>query len=137
MKDAHTAGCGRAMLPGARARQLGTTLLATVVLLLAAASTAAAAPVWRVDPLATTTAAPGSTLQYVVQMTNVGEDSLDATVDPWTFTVTLPDGLTAESAFTFARLNASRSMKTTRSTALPRWTLPARRTPGQADIRTR
>ncbi|HKG03458.1 MAG TPA: hypothetical protein VKB03_09765 [Conexibacter sp.] len=102
MKSAHraTAGCGRPTLRGATARRLGTTLLATIALLLAAVSTAAAAPVWRVDPLATTTAAPGSTLQYVVQMTNDGEDSLDATVDPWTFTVTLPDGLTADSAFT-------------------------------------
>jgi uncharacterized repeat protein (TIGR01451 family) len=76
---------------------LGVTLL--VVLVSAAnAASAQAAPEWRVDPLATTTAAPGGTLQYQVQLSNAGDASLEASLEPWTFTATLPTGLTAISA---------------------------------------
>jgi uncharacterized repeat protein (TIGR01451 family) len=75
-------------------------LFASAALLLATATPAlAAGPEWRVDPLATTTAAPGGTLQYVVQLTNAGDASTEASVEPWKFTATLPSGLTPVFAF--------------------------------------
>lgn len=55
----------------------------------------AAAPAWRLDVLSNTTAAPGETLTYVVQITNAGEGTADATANPVVFTATLPDGLGA------------------------------------------
>jgi uncharacterized repeat protein (TIGR01451 family) len=82
-------------------RHLVVVTSLAIALLGALASAASAGPVWRVDPLATTTAAPGETLQYTVQMTNDGDAPADATGDPWTLTVTLPPGLAADSAFTF------------------------------------
>jgi hypothetical protein len=42
--------------------------------LLACTCTAAAAPAWRIDTLANTTAAPGNSFQYVIQITNVGDE---------------------------------------------------------------
>jgi uncharacterized repeat protein (TIGR01451 family) len=102
MECAHSAAdCGRFIRLGAVSRRLWASLLVAGAVLVAAASMASAEPVWRLDSLATTTAAPGSTLEYVVQMTNDGDVPADATVEPWTFTVTLPPGLTAASAFTF------------------------------------
>jgi len=74
------------------------TLAAVVVslaILGSLASVAVAGPVWRIDSLATTTAKQGDTLRYIVQMTNVGDATADATVDPLTFTATVPSGLTA------------------------------------------
>ena len=64
-------------------------------LILSLASSAEAGPVWRLDSAATTTAAQGETLRYIVQVTNVGDASADGTVDPLTFTGTIPAGLTA------------------------------------------
>lgn len=65
------------------------------VLSVAAASAVAAEPAWRLDVQADTTAAPGGTLTYVVQMTNVGDAPVDPTGNPLTFTATLPRGVTA------------------------------------------
>jgi len=67
-------------------------ILASAALLLAAAP-ASAAPRWRLDPLSPTTAAPGSNLRYIIEMTNVGDAPAEAASDPWTFTATLPAGL--------------------------------------------
>ncbi|MFL5909763.1 MAG: hypothetical protein ACJ768_04235, partial [Gaiellaceae bacterium] len=50
---------------------------------------------WRLDVQADTTAAPGTVLTYVVQMTNVGDAAVDAVNHPLTFTATLPSGVTA------------------------------------------
>jgi len=60
-----------------------------------AAAAAAAEPAWRLDVQADTTAAPGGTLTYVVQMTNVGDAPVDPAGNPLTFTATLPRGVTA------------------------------------------
>jgi uncharacterized repeat protein (TIGR01451 family) len=60
-----------------------------------ASAAPAPAPAWRLDVQADTTAAPGSTLTYVVQMTNVGNAAVDPVGSPLTFTMTLPRGLTA------------------------------------------
>lgn len=62
------------------------------------ASAASADPAWRIDTLATTTAAQGDSLRYIVQMTNDGNVPSEATADPWTLTVTLPPGLGAAAA---------------------------------------
>jgi uncharacterized repeat protein (TIGR01451 family) len=75
-------------------RMLAAALLA-LALLAALASAAVAGPVWRIDSLSTTTAKQGDTLHYIVELMNVGDAPSDATVDPWTFTVTIPSGLTA------------------------------------------
>jgi uncharacterized repeat protein (TIGR01451 family) len=66
-----------------------------LALLAAWASAAAAAPAWRLDVQADTTAAPGSTLTYSVQITNVGDAAADPASYPLTFTATLPSGVTA------------------------------------------
>lgn len=66
-----------------------------LLLLLAGAVPAAAAPAWRLDVQADTTAAPGGTLTYVVQITNVGDAPADPAGYPLTFTAALPSGVTA------------------------------------------
>ncbi|HEV7771757.1 MAG TPA: hypothetical protein VGO48_00560 [Conexibacter sp.] len=60
-----------------------------------AAPAAVVAPAWRLDVQADTTTAPGGTLTYVVQMTNVGDAAVDPVGHPLTFTATLPRGVTA------------------------------------------
>jgi uncharacterized repeat protein (TIGR01451 family) len=61
--------------------------------LLCSAMAAAASPAWRIDALSNTTAAPGGTLDYLVQVTNVGgADSDGGQVD---LVATLPAGVTA------------------------------------------
>ena len=58
-------------------------------------ATAAASPAWRIDALSNTTAAPGGTLEYLVQVTNVGyADSDGSQID---LVATLPAGVTAVS----------------------------------------
>jgi uncharacterized repeat protein (TIGR01451 family) len=76
-------------------RTLAVAVLSLALLASLVASAAAAGPMWRLDSLATTTAAPGHTLRYIVQVTNVGDASADGTADPLTFTATIPAGLTA------------------------------------------
>lgn len=69
--------------------------MAFAVGLLWSAMAAAASAGWRVDALSNTTAEPGGTLDYLVQLTNVGgEDSDGSQVD---LVATLPDGVTAVS----------------------------------------
>jgi uncharacterized repeat protein (TIGR01451 family) len=64
--------------------------------LLYSATAAAASPAWRVEALSNTTAAPGGTLDYLVQVTNVGDvDSDGGQID---LVATLPAGVTAVSA---------------------------------------
>lgn len=75
-------------------RRLAILCVALAVLALTAASAAAAAPAWRLDVLSNTTAAPGETLTYVVQIANVGDAATDAAASPIRFGGTLPDGLT-------------------------------------------
>jgi uncharacterized repeat protein (TIGR01451 family) len=65
-----------------------------VALLALAAPIAGAAPAWRIDALANSTAAPGSTLDYVVEIRNVGDADFDGSAEPISFTGTLPAGLT-------------------------------------------
>jgi uncharacterized repeat protein (TIGR01451 family) len=56
-------------------------------------ATAAASPAWRIDALSNTTAAPGGTLDYLVQVTNVGgTDSDGGQLD---LVATLPAGVKA------------------------------------------
>lgn len=80
---------------------LGALLAAVALLLTAAAPASAAAPEWRVDSLAPTTTASGGTIRYRVQVTNVGDAAADAATEPWTFTATMPAGLTPLSAAGF------------------------------------
>ncbi|HZV72671.1 MAG TPA: hypothetical protein VFF79_03055 [Conexibacter sp.] len=61
--------------------------------LLCSTMAAAASPAWRIDALSNTTAAPGGTLDYLVQVTNVsGVDSDGGHLD---LVATLPDGVRA------------------------------------------
>jgi len=81
-----------------RVRVAAIVLAALVAMLTCAASAAAAAPTWRLNTKANTTVAQNGTLNIVAQMSNVGDADADATVDPITFSGTLPTGLTAVSA---------------------------------------
>jgi uncharacterized repeat protein (TIGR01451 family) len=65
------------------------------LIFLCAASASAAGPKWRLDSLADTTAAPGDTLTYLVQLENVG-DGLSA--GQIVLVATLPPGLTGVAA---------------------------------------
>jgi len=78
-----------------RAHRTLATALLVVALLVAYATAAVAGPVWRIDSLSTTTAKQGDSLRYIVQLTNVGDAPTDATSDPWTFTGTIPAGLSS------------------------------------------
>ena len=93
----HTCGGSSIHRPLRGGRRMLLAGLGALVLLATAASMAVAGPAWRVDPLATTTAAPGDPLKYLVQLTNKGDAAADATVSPITFTGTLPAGLTVVS----------------------------------------
>ena len=71
-----------------------TVVMALGVGLLCSA-TAVAASAWRIDALSNTTAAPGGTLDYLVQVTNVGDASSDGSqID---LVATLPASVTAVS----------------------------------------
>jgi hypothetical protein len=63
-----------ALMLDRRSMRVLAALALAAAALLACTHTAAAAPVWRIDTLANTTAAPGSSFQYVVQITNVGDE---------------------------------------------------------------
>jgi len=72
-------------------------LLAATTLLLAAAAPSQAAPAWRIDSLANTNSAPGGTQNYLVQLTNAGDEALDGTAgDPIALHVSLPEHITAK-----------------------------------------
>ena len=70
---------------------VGTALVVGVL----CSATAAASPAWRIDALSNTTAAPGGTLDYLVQVTNVGDAATDG--GQLELVATLPDGVTAVS----------------------------------------
>jgi uncharacterized repeat protein (TIGR01451 family) len=74
-------------------------VVAVLLLLAGVSASAAAAPTWRLDSIANSTAAPGETFQYVVELRNMGDVTANASVSPITFTGTLPAGLTVSSAF--------------------------------------
>src|SRR5215212_7674310 len=70
-----------------------TVAMAFGVSLPCLATAASASPAWRIDALSNTTAAPGGTLDYLVQVTNVGDAPSDGgQVD---LVATLPAGVTA------------------------------------------
>jgi hypothetical protein len=73
--------------------------LATAVLV-AAAPAASAAPAWRAWALANSAAAPGGTLDFVVEAHNVGDAPADPGVAPTAFTGSLPAGVTVQSVET-------------------------------------
>lgn len=80
---------------GMRVRLLA--LVGTVVLLLLATSAVASADrAWRIDAMSNTTAQPGTTFDYIVQVMNIGSE--DMTGDPIELLADLPDGTTAVSA---------------------------------------
>jgi hypothetical protein len=92
-------GTGR---QGSRTRRRWTrrAWLSTVAIVVCAIAGAGSAPafadaVWRVDALANPTVAPGATLQYLTQITNVGDTNTDGSA--FTLNVTLPPHVTAES----------------------------------------
>ncbi len=71
-----------------------TALLAAMALLPAtAASASAAEPVWKLDSFANTTVAPGGTIDYYLQVDNVGDANSSS---PFTLSGHLPAGLIAE-----------------------------------------
>jgi hypothetical protein len=74
-------------------RRVLLVLLLTPAIVCAAAVTASAAPVWKLYSAASSTAAPGSTLEYGVTARNVGDTATDGS--PYTLTITLPPGFTA------------------------------------------
>lgn len=79
---------------GRRLRLIPALIAAGI--LLASAASAHAAQAWRIDTLSDTTIAPGGTMEYLVQMTNVGDADMDGSeID---VTGTLPSGLTAVDA---------------------------------------
>ncbi|HKG40421.1 MAG TPA: hypothetical protein VKB25_15645 [Conexibacter sp.] len=80
---------GRRWLQGIIGMALGVSLLCS-------ATAAAAPPGWRIDALSNTTAAPGGTLDYLVQVTNVGDSDSDG--GQLDLVATLPSGVRALSA---------------------------------------
>jgi hypothetical protein len=72
-------------------------LVATCIVFGAAAAPATAQPAWKIDSLANSTAAPGGTTDFLIQLTNVGDAVADGTTgDPIVLTATLPPGMTAQ-----------------------------------------
>jgi hypothetical protein len=65
-----------------KARRAGflAALAASAIVLYATAASAAAAPAWRIASVSNPTAAPGSQVQYHVQVNNVGETPIPATI---------------------------------------------------------
>ena len=69
-------------------------LLLVLIFVGVAAAPAGAAPAWKLDVVSNTTAAPGSTHVFLVQLTNTGDEEATGVDDPILFTGTLPSGLT-------------------------------------------
>jgi len=82
----------RRLLPRHR---LPASLGLALLLALVAVVPAAAAPAWRLDVLSNTTAAPGGTHTFVVQITNVGDATMSLATDPVTLSAAFPGGLSA------------------------------------------
>jgi uncharacterized repeat protein (TIGR01451 family) len=75
-----------------RHRVSGLVALLLFAAMLVGAAHASASPVWRIDSLSNTTAAPGEILDYRVQITNIGDEAANG--EPIVVTITLPSGLT-------------------------------------------
>ncbi len=85
--------------PATRTARLALALAAAAILSLTAAAVAQASPAWRIDALTDSTIAPGASLDYFAQVTNVGDQPADGSeID---VTVTLPNGVLAQSATLF------------------------------------
>ena len=76
--------------------RLVAAVIVAVALQLCCCAGAFANAAWTISAVANTTIQPGGTVQYFVQVTNVGSDFADGS--PITVTATLPRGLTAISA---------------------------------------
>jgi uncharacterized repeat protein (TIGR01451 family) len=74
----------------------GKTIALTFLVSLLWTAQAVAQPQWRLDAIANSTVAPGGTVPYVVQATNVGDQPTDGS--DVTMTATLPAGMTAQDA---------------------------------------
>jgi uncharacterized repeat protein (TIGR01451 family) len=77
-------------------RTLGVAAAAAFALAAAPSASAAApapAPAWRIDVASNTTAAPGATHTFLVQVSNTGTAVADDASDPIVVSGTLPDGL--------------------------------------------
>lgn len=72
-------------------------LIAAAAMLLASAAPATAAPAWRLDVAPNSTAAPGSTITYLLEIRNVGNSDADGSSEPIVLNGTLPDGFALES----------------------------------------
>ena len=72
------------------------TIALTFMVSLLWTAQAVAQPQWRMDAIANSTVAPGETVPYVAQATNVGDQPTDGS--DVTMTVTLPVGMTAQAA---------------------------------------
>jgi hypothetical protein len=70
--------------------------MAVVMMLASAASASASGPVWRIDAVANTTAAPGQVSRILAQVTNIGDAATDGS--EIAVTVTLPGGLVGDNA---------------------------------------
>jgi hypothetical protein len=79
---------------GAAVRRLALAALVPLLVALAAAP-AVAAPAWRLDVLSNTTAPPGGVQTYAVQITNVGDATMNLATTPVRFSGSYPSGLTA------------------------------------------
>src|SRR5690242_16527610 len=80
------------MMEVRRLQGLVVTIGIALAVVLPCSASAAASPAWRIDALSNTTAAPGGTLDYLVQVTNVGAASDGSRID---LVATLPAGVTA------------------------------------------
>jgi hypothetical protein len=79
-----------------RLRRIVTGGVAAIALCLTCAAPALARQAWRIDAFSSTTVAPGSTMEYFVQTTNVGDANMDGTrID---VRVDLPAGIAAAAA---------------------------------------
>jgi hypothetical protein len=72
-------------------------VVGAVVLCALWAAPALAQPAWRLVSLANSTAVPGGTQSFLLQLTNTGDTNADGTMgDPITLTATLPTDITAQ-----------------------------------------
>jgi hypothetical protein len=101
------------MMGGRRVRGIVAAISMTFGVGLLCSGAAAASPAWRIDALSNSTAAPGGTLDYLVQVTNVGTDSDGGPLD---LVATLPPGVTAVST---ANASAGASFSCTGSGGSP------------------
>jgi len=80
-----------------RRRALLAVVLGIVVTGMAANVAAAAGPAWRITSLANTTVAPGGSTNFLIQIRNVGDATLDGRSSEMHLTAVLPTGMSATS----------------------------------------